>query len=75
MLFLYRDTALFTFCLCENQKDSLPLQSQTKIVYVAGQSECNNLLLIRPLRLPLVIFKENKIKIFNILISKNERFN
>ena len=51
--------------LCENQKHSLPLQSQTKIVYVAGQSEYNNLLLIRLLRLPLVIFKENKIKIFN----------
>ena len=27
-----------TFQLCENPKYSLPLQSQTKIVYVAGQS-------------------------------------
>jgi hypothetical protein len=55
----------------DSNNNSLPLQSQTKIVNVAGQSECNNCLLIRPLTLPLVIFKENKIKIFNS--NKNKK--
>ena len=67
--------AFFCYSVSNSKNNSLPLQSQTKIVYVAGQSECNNLLLIRPLRLPLVIFKENKIKIFNSKKTKNERFN